>query len=236
MFTDFQVDRELARRRAEQAIEMATAIGDRRSLAHGRHALGSVAADEHDWVTARDLWQHGLEDFTALGDDHWVLVTRRSVAYASEMLGDLARYRELVLENLEHSRRVGDRRIEARSLGSLGMWELEGGRLDRAIEHLSESLRIDRELGNAMFLAVDLVRFATILARRGEAVAAARLAARSELLWDELGTTPESWIVKEQDDILALIRGQLDETAFTEAWQSGRDLSLDEALDFALTA
>jgi predicted ATPase len=234
-FSDLQVDRELARRRAEQAIEVATAIGDRHSLAHGRHALGGAAADEGDWVTARDLWQRSLGDFTALGDDHWVLASRRSIAYASEMLGDMAGYGELVRENLEHSRRVGDRRIEARSLGSLGMLALEDGQLDLAIEHLSESLRIDRELNNSMFLAVDLVRFAMIFTRRGEAVAAARLAARSELIWDELGAAPESWMVKEQTDVLAGIRERLDETSLAEAWQSGRDLSLDEALDFALS-
>jgi predicted ATPase len=236
MFNGGQSDHGLARGRAEQAIEVATALGDRRSLAHGRHALGGAAAGEEDWVTARDLWQRSLDDFTALGDDHWVLVTRRSVAHASDMLGDRARYRALVLENLEHSQRVGDRRIEARSLGSLGMWELEGGRLDRAIEHLSESLRIDRELGNPMFMAVDLVRFAIILARQAEAAAGALLIGRSEKIWDDIGATPEMWMADEHEQALSLVREHLDEQAVAERTSAGRELSLEEALEIALAS
>jgi tetratricopeptide (TPR) repeat protein len=221
---------------AEEAIALFEALGDRSGVARARHELGGLASKVGDWMTARDTWQACLDTFTEIGDDHWALVARRGVAWASEEMGDLARYRELVMENLEHARRVGDRRIEARSVGSLAMWELEDGHLDRAMDHLRESNRIEQELANPMFLAVDLVRFAWILALRGDAARAARLIGRSERVWTDIGTSPESWMEKEHQQVLDLVRGRLDGAELEAGLAEGHRLSLDEALELALAS
>jgi tetratricopeptide (TPR) repeat protein len=233
-FHETRADHGLARTRAEQAIEVATAIDDRRGLAHGRHALGSVVSEEQDWPTARDLWQQSLADFTALGDDHWMLASRRALAYAAEQLGDVGHYHELVRENLAHARRAGDRRIEARSVSSLGLWALEEGRLAEAIEHFADSLRIDRQLANPMFIAVNLVRFAIVLARRTEAAAAALLLGRSDRIWQDIGATPEPWMAEEREQARTLVRDRLDEQVFEEHLSAGHELALDDACDIAL--
>jgi tetratricopeptide (TPR) repeat protein len=236
VFADTSGDVERARTHAEEALALYTAFGDRRGVARARHQLGGVAAEARDWATARDLWQECVTDFSALGDDHWTLVARRGVAWASEEMGDLARYRELTLENLEHARRVGDRRIEARSVGSLGMWELEDGHVDRAFEHLTESTLIDRELANPMFLSVDLVRFAWGLALRGDVAKAARLIGRSEQVWTDIGATPESWMAEEHDRALDLVRARLATAELNRALAEGRHLSLDDAFELAVAS
>jgi hypothetical protein len=149
-------------------------------------------------------------------------------------MGDLPRYRELVMENLEHARRLGDRRIEARSVGSLAMWELEDGHLDRAMEHLRESNRIDQELANPMFLGVDLVRFAWILALHGDAARAAQLIGRSERVWTDIGTSRESWMEKEYQQVLDLVRARMKGADLEAGLAEGRRLSLDEAFELAV--
>ena len=223
-----------ARSYAGEAVALNQAMGDRRGVAMARHVVGGFASSVGDFATARVIWQECVDAFTELGDDHWALVARRSVAWANEELGDLARYRELVAQNLEHSRRVGDRRIEARSVGSLAMWALEEGRLDEAMEQLRESHRIDTELANPMFLAVDMVRYAMILARRGEVAKAARLIARSEEVWVEIGATPESWMSKEHDQALEIVRADLDAADLERELAEGRRLSLDDAFELAI--
>jgi predicted ATPase/class 3 adenylate cyclase len=235
-FADAAGDVERARSHAEEAMALYEALGDRRGVARARHELGGFAARGRDWAAARDMWQQCVADFTEVGDDHWALVARRSVAWASEELGDLARYRELVIENLEHSRRVGDRRIEARSIGSLAYWELKDGNLDAAMEHQMESSRIDRELANPLFLAVDLVRHAWILALRGDEEQAARLIGRSDQVWTDIGATPESWEEEEHDEVLEVVRARLHQDDLERALEEGRRLSLDEAFEVALGA
>jgi predicted ATPase/class 3 adenylate cyclase len=233
VFADVSGQHQLARARGREALALATELGDARIAARAKHFLAGVAADEGDFALARDMWLECLEDFARLGEDHMVLVSRRGVAWAYEEMGDLERFRQLTEENLEHARRVGDRRIEARSLGALATVALDDGRLDEALDLLKASYEIDRQMANPMFLAIDLVRFAAIRVKQRDYVNAARLAARSELLWEEIGAKPESWMVTERDRIVAGIREGMDEDAFAAAWQSGRALSLEEALQLA---
>jgi len=151
-----------------------------------------------------------------------------------EELGDKARFWALTKENLEHARVHGHRRIEARSLSALAELAASEGRFEDAHTLLTQSFRIDLELGNLPFVSVDLVRFALTSARTGKPFVAAQLLSRATALRDEIGFALESWMTNETRDALAAVRAQLDEEAFAEAWESGAKLSLDEATALAL--
>jgi hypothetical protein len=58
--------------------------------------------------------------------------------------------------------------------------------------------------------------------------------ARATALRDEIGFTLESWMTVETDEALAAVHAQLDDTAFAEAWEQGRALTIDEAVALAL--
>jgi predicted ATPase/class 3 adenylate cyclase len=233
-FASFTGQTDLARRRAEEALALARELGDFGLAARARHILGGLETEAREWSKARDIYLECLEDFTKVGDDHMVLVTRRSLAWVYEELGDIERCRQLHEENLEHARRVGHRRIEARALSMLATVALQEGRLESALEQRKASIAIDRELGSPVFIALGLAYFAELLLRLGRPRMAAELFARSDLIWSELGTTPESWMDEDRDRILARIRQQLDEAEFAAAWQRGRALSLEAAFDQAL--
>jgi hypothetical protein len=114
------------------------------------------------------------------------------------------------------------------------MLALEDGRVEEARAMLRDSFRIDHDLGNVMFVGVDLARFAAVRAHEGDAEAAAQLLAKSEAVHEEIAWTPESWVTEERDTTRGIIRTQLDEAAFDEAWERGRALSLDEAVALGL--
>jgi hypothetical protein len=150
-----------------------------------------------------------------------------------EELGDKARFWALTKENLAHARVHGHRRIEARSLGALAELAASEERLKDAEALLTQSFRIDLELGNLPFVSVDLVRFALTSARAGNPSVAAQLLSRATALRDEIGFAPESWMTLETEEALAAVRAQLDDSAFCEAWEAGAKLSLDEAIALA---
>jgi hypothetical protein len=151
-----------------------------------------------------------------------------------EELGDMARFWAITEENLEQARAHGHRRIEARSLGAFAERAASEGRFEDASTLLTQSFRIDLELGNLPFVSVDLVRFALTSARTGKPFVAAQLLSRATALRDEIGFALESWMTKETEEALAAVRAQLDEEAFAEAWEEGAKLSLDEAVALAL--
>jgi predicted kinase len=77
-------------------------------------------------------------------------------------------------------------------------------------------------------------RFAHVLAVEGKAEAAARLLSSSDAQCEEIGMSLRSWDREFFDQTTAIIRSQLDEAAFVEAWERGRTLTADEAVALAL--
>ena len=225
---------EQTRARAEEALRIYDSLGGLWGAAFARWRLGGIAATERDWETARDILEQSRQEFRAAADEHHFLALTRGVAWVNEELGDIARYRELVEEYLAGARAIGDERLEARGVGARAWWAMEEGRLDDALLDMRRSYEIDRGLGFSVFLAVDLVRFAAILVRQGRASEAAQLVARSDLLTMESGAGRESWMQKERDDTLALIRAQLSDAELEEAFGHGRKLTVGEAAALAI--
>jgi predicted ATPase/class 3 adenylate cyclase len=225
---------EQTRARAEEALRIYDSLGDKWGAASSRWRLGGIAAFEREWETARDIFEQSRQEFRAAGDEHHFLALTRGVAWMNEELGDIARYRELVEEYLAGARAIGDERLEARGVGARAWWAMEEGRLDDALLDMKRSYEIDCGLGFSVFLAVDLVRFAAILVRQGRTFEAAQLVARSDLLTVESGAGRESWMQKERDDTLALIRTQLSNAELEEALGHGRKLTVGEAAALAI--
>lgn len=108
------------------------------------------------------------------------------------------------------------------------------GQLREGMAPTDEAYRIVREIGEAE-VADSISRFASILVHAGKAEAAMRVLSCSETLREELGIR-RSWVLERNEETLDAIRGQLDETAFAEAWEQGRKLTPDEAVALAREA
>jgi hypothetical protein len=110
---------------------------------------------------------------------------------------------------------------------------LSEGRIEDALSMLGESLRINRDLGMRGGIAETLSRFAHTLAVAGISERAARLLAASEALREEIGGGP-AWVADMNEETHAVIHAQLDQAAFSEAWEQGRKLMVDDAVALAL--
>lgn len=99
---------------------------------------------------------------------------------------------------------------------------------------LKESTRIWRDLGERLEIAENLSRFAGALALDGRAETAARLLSASDALYEELGATAPSYIVKRNETALTAIHEQVGKDAFAEAWEQGKALTVDQAVALAL--
>jgi hypothetical protein len=144
------------------------------------------------------------------------------------------RARALDEDNLRRARATHNERIEASTLGVLAMIALEEGRVGDAASMLKTSLRIHSRLGDLLDTAVDLCRFAVVLARQGNAVTAARLLASLEAVGDQIGSRRET-IEELSEETLSIVREHLDEAAFAQVWDQGRRLTVAEAVTLALS-
>jgi hypothetical protein len=159
----------------------------------------------------------------------------RNLAGTYESVGDRQRARALYEDSLRRARATSNERIEASTLGALATIAVEEGRVADAASMLKASLRIHSGLGDLLDTAVDLCRYAVVLAREGKAVTAARLVSGLEARGDELGSR-RSQVGELSEEALITIRSRLDEAAFAEAWEQGRTLTVAEAVTLALAS
>jgi hypothetical protein len=148
-------------------------------------------------------------------------------------LGDRERGQALHEDNLRRARALGNEHIETSTFGALAMIAVDQGRVDDALSMLKESHRIHRDLGDPIGIVRDLSRVARVLAAVGRAETAARLLSGSMALYEELGASLRPWLAEMNEETLATIRAQLDEAAFSGAWEQGRALTADEAVALA---
>jgi predicted ATPase/class 3 adenylate cyclase len=228
-------DMTVMRLHAEEALALHLQLGDQRGAAFSRFQLGHATMHAGDLSAARHLFEQSARRFRELGDEHYRLLAVHGLAVAHYLLGELERARALHEQNLHQARALSNERMEARSLGQLGLIAADQKRATDASSMLKEAYRIDRELGEAVEIALDLCRLARALAFARKARTAVQLLARAEALRKEIGATFLPWALDLNAGTLKAVRTELDEAAFDEAWQQGATLSVDDAVALAVT-
>jgi len=226
-------DAAATRLRALEARTLHARFGDRWGVAYAEFMLGHALAAEGDFAAARPRFEESARSFRATDSEHYELLARRNLAWMHYELGDRDQARAIHEENPGLARARSDHGLEATTLGALGEYALDDGRIDAAVSMLAESTRITTELGERLEAAVNIGRFARALAVRGHAREAAMLLACSDALHEQLGAR-STWLDPSNEMTMAAIRARLDEAALGRALQEGRGMSADDAVRLAL--
>jgi hypothetical protein len=176
-----------------------------------------------------------IDLYREIDDQHSLLGVTRSLAYAYENLGNLDRCRELHEDNLNRARELGNRLIEAVTLGALAVNAVRAGRPADALPLLQQNFPIYQELGEQLGTSENLCRTARSLADLRRPTPAVALVACCAAAWEQTGTHVR-WVADMNAETLARARVQLDDAAFAEAWEVGRTLTIDEGIAVALDA
>ncbi len=219
--------------RAEEALVLHVALGDRRGEAESLQQLGYAVSEEGDQVGAQRLLEQSIRLSRDVGDEQFALWTTRTLAWVYTKSGDLERARELYEDALRQASALGSRSLEATLLGSLGWLAVREGRAQDALPLLEQSLRIRRDLGDRIEVAMGVCSVAHAITAVGNIGTAARLIAWFDALREEIGGG-ESWVRRMNEETLTTIRDQLDDAAFAQAREKGLTLTTDEAVTLAL--
>jgi tetratricopeptide (TPR) repeat protein len=170
-------------------LEVATAIGDRRIE---QHALLELA--QHRTMSEPDVSMAEFEDvtrtvirvFEELGDDEGLAVAWRRLSLVPRAHGDFRACEEALEHALDHARRAGIAKEEARVLSSLCDILVYGPAPAEDALRRCGALR-ERARGNRLTEASVMAPIASLLAMRGEFDGARALCADVERMCEELG-------------------------------------------------
>jgi predicted ATPase/DNA-binding SARP family transcriptional activator len=131
--------------RAQEALEIARALGDSHLQAEALHVLALIHESRGHEQAHYELTGEGLALATALDDPHLMallLMTRGSSPYLSP-----AERARTVGKSLELAHRAGNTALYLGTLNNLSYLELEDGRIGAARARLAEGVRLAEEIG-----------------------------------------------------------------------------------------
>ncbi len=230
-----QADNAAAIRWAEEALALSKNLGDDRAAAEALFQIGHAAAEERDFPRARRAAEESARLSRKFGDDHLTMYATWLLGWAYDGLGDTDRGPALIEEVLEQARALGNRELQALILsGGRATRAIDEGRVREAVSMLEEAYHLNREIGDPFRLAHIASGLARALAALGAAPAATRLVSSERALFEKIGGNPPTHLARGDKVTLALVREQLSEAEFAEAWEQGRKLTVDEAVALAL--
>jgi predicted ATPase len=221
--------------RLEQAIELWRTLGDETQLLEARDVLGWALYMCGEKSQARQVFEQNLEFARSLG--HQVLVTR-ALAGVCQLLvatGQFERAEPLALELHALTRDSED--VSSMHAADHYLADCAMHRRDYSLaeEHRLSALETALTIGTAMQQTIEILGLAFTAAGLGRDEDALRLEGAVDAKWKELGVShapplSEAW--RKRD--LGPARARLGETRATAAFDEGRAMTWDQAIEFAL--
>ena len=220
-----------ARAYLEEAHPIFEESGDKRDIAMSLNERGLLASHEGAFVTARRLLNESLAIKRELGDERLIANALLNLGLVAGWEGDYVGASGLARGSLELFRSRGDQMGVASATGNLAHAAMHLGRLDEARSLQIESLRLFHERYDADGLAEGIERLGMLANARSDHSAAARLFGLAAVLREKAGTLPALFDRAVLERELSATRDRLDPATFDAEWQSGREMSVDEAIE-----
>jgi predicted ATPase len=231
-------DIEASERLLQRSLELYQQAGDQRGAAYASGYLAAISGviSSDDRNQNIEMVRQSLEIFRELGD-------QPGMALAYNLIGALARLNdyEAAQHSYEESVRfvqlLGDRVSEAIQYRNMGSLTYYRDQYQDSAELIRRAMGTFREFYPAPVYCLinGLAILAGPVARLGDPERAARLLGAVDAGLDLLGVHHDMVDQIDIDKFQISIRQALGAEAFQEAWQAGYEMSIQEALDYALS-
>ena len=148
-----------------------TALAHGSSATPGRaralEAAGAVAQRRGDYVSAKALWQEGLDIWRGLGDDEGVARALGDLASVYDLEGEAERAIPLYEESADLLRRLGLEYELGTVVSNLGVCLMSQGRLDEAARLYEEAVELCRASGREEQLVISLFNLGRVSMLQG---------------------------------------------------------------------
>jgi predicted ATPase len=226
-----QGDYERAATLLGQSLMLARETGAKSAIATRLRSLGNVTLELIDYERAAALYDESLALARELGNKEGIARLLNSLGEMARLQNDYERADALYSESLALRRELGNRFGAAMMLHNLGYVALYRGDGRQAAAFFEESMALYRELNARKGIAECLAGLAGVAGVEGQLERAARLFGATEVLQEATATHLIAADKAEYDRNVALVRAQLDETTFAEAWAEGREMAVDASAD-----
>ena len=229
----WQADSETARIRYQDQIAVAEAAGDEACIADGYFNFGHVAFADGDTETLQMAFVESVaERYRRLGDERGAARAGWARGIIAMRNGEVERATRYLREGLAAFARLDDRQYHAMTAASLAWAAFAGGDVAAASRLAVESLVESQSMEDLGTTTISLHVGVLLGALTGRFEEAAEIHGAFDALCERYGVRPPAALSEfvGRQDPFEWARQNLDPTAWADAYERGRRLTLDEAV------
>jgi DNA-binding CsgD family transcriptional regulator/tetratricopeptide (TPR) repeat protein len=223
-----------AQRLYEEGLALSREMSETWWLAYSLSNLALVTHYRGNSARATELYEESMDLFREQGSKYNLAACLSDLAMVVYSQGDLRQAAQLTEEGITLFRELGARREVAPSLCNLGWIALLQDDLGRASELYRESLSLSWDAGLNPVVQKVLEAIACVAGAKGEAERTAQLWGAAQALHQTKGIPRAIDFLDVADGRISAVRSGMGEEAWEEAWRRGREMTLDEAVSYAL--
>ncbi len=216
----------------EESLGLLREQNDQFNIAVALHGLGNLAYSQEKYTAARASYEEGMQIARDLGARQLIAAMLEDFGNVDFSESEYASAHSLYEESLSIQQELGDRRGIAASQQNLAKVAFSQGAAVRANSLYRESLVTSRELGYQEGVAKGLKGLASVIGEQEQK--SARLFGAAEALREKIGAPmlPNERLQYKMPLIEAC--AALGKVAFSAAWEEGRALTWEQAVEYAL--
>ena len=220
----------------EESLAFFQELEDKPGIAQSLHWLGVAAFWKGDYAATRVLHEKCLALYREMGDKRGIGFSLNWKGIVATAQGDYPAARLLHEESLTLFRELGDERNIAMTLDLLGVAAFGQCNYATARVFHEESLALLAKLEDKKSIAECLPGLAAVAEAEGQPKRATKLLGAVDVLLERIDASLDPAERAGFDRTLAAARAQLDETTFNREWATGRAMTLEQTIKYALEA
>jgi non-specific serine/threonine protein kinase len=218
----------------EKAISVAQQHDDQWNVAQASLILRLVLIDEGDFTGAQEITAKSKTFFRNVQDERGYAHAVHGHGLIAFLQDDITLALALHEESLAIFRRLGDKFFQNVALRFIGIVQVRQGNLQHGREALREALLLAREIDSKYEIAAAINHIGDAALAADDHIRAVHLKWASRNIYDSIGAWQQQNASIFENE-LALCRTRLNETEFAAAIAEGRAMTMEQAIDYALS-
>jgi tetratricopeptide (TPR) repeat protein len=218
----------------EESLNVFREIHDQEQIAWSLDHLGRLALAKSNYQRAQSLFEESLGIFHDLGNQWGIALSMDRLGHSVWMQGEYEHANHLFEKALHLFQKLGNSEHTAWTLYKLASTFLAQGHTSQAKYMLKESLTMYTQTEDTPGILTALEGFAALAVTQGDYVSATQLCgAIQSLLGPHKVPVPFFLSPYRLKQLLSISRAYLNEPTFTTAWETGKSMTLENAINCA---
>ncbi|HEX6506750.1 MAG TPA: tetratricopeptide repeat protein, partial [Chloroflexota bacterium] len=219
----------------EEALELSREIGDKRGLSANLNNLAIALQDQGEYERAARMHEESLALSQELGELYAVMYSLNNLGAVALEQGQYDRAVDYGEKALHLAREIGNVRSTIVALINLGLAAQEQGEYRCSWARYEEAVRLVQPIADKHQTFSCLEHLAHLARAEGQYRRAARLCGAAARIRELSGSRLERPDRPRVEATTAAARSALGDAGFEAAWSEGQELTMEEALEYALT-